>query len=102
MIIALAMAAALSGTPSAQPATVERPLVSREADGSFVIHRPIFAEHITAEEANDGLIAEFDADEQREADRLYKLDRRSRRAADRADEDAFEEAVDMARTAEED
>jgi len=103
-LILLAAAAAVSG--SSPPAAVqsEASAFSREADGTYVIRRPIFAEQVPLAQATGGLITDFDANEASEFASEVPAERHRRLPdapgfRDRQIERAFEEAVDQAQSA---
>jgi hypothetical protein len=90
MITPLILLPLLTAGSAAQPAFL------REPDGSIVIEQTIEAEPVPLEEATDGLVADFERPSQADRPR----NRRSRpEASDRDVERAYEEAVDMAKTA---
>ena len=85
-----------------QATHADPPAISREADGSFVIHRAILAEPVPLEQATDGLIVEFETSDGPEVEKRQHHTRPGSRTIDRALAKAFEEAIDGARSAAQD
>ncbi len=89
------LAALLAAAP---PTAAETPLITREPDGSFVIHRAIVPDDPPADYFTRGLVTERCPRRGCRALRSERLDAEQDRRRDPV-ERAFEEAIDQAREA---